>query len=142
MKQKILSLTLLSLFLIPFSSAQAEKCTLSYTMTGWAAFFKSYKGEGTVSCPSGLSAKVNISYTGGGITFGSYEITEGKGTLFNIKSADDIYSSAFAIDGDAGFGKAIEGRWTARGSRSLVVSGKGRGYNVGWSMGNFKISKP
>lgn len=140
MKQQILGLAISSLFFMPFSSVQAETCTLKYSLKGWAAFYKTYTGVGTVSCPSGIHVNVNLSLTGGGFTFGSYEIVDGKGKLLGINSINDIYGGAFSMDGDAGFGKAIEVRWVPRGSRSVSLSGKGTGYNLGWSMGSFKIT--
>ncbi len=141
MKQKKLSLAVGLLFVMSFSSVQAEVCSLKYSMKGWAAFYKTYKGSGTVTCPSGKSANVNLSFTGGGFTFGSYEITNGKGTIQGVNNINDIYGGAFSLDGDAGFGKAIEGRLVLRGSRSLALSGKGNGYNLGWAMGSFKITR-
>ncbi|NOQ16969.1 MAG: hypothetical protein GQ581_07910 [Methyloprofundus sp.] len=141
MKQKFLGLAVSSIFLISFN-AQAENCTMEYNMKGWSAFYKSYKGTGVVSCPSGKSAKVNLSLTGGGFTFGASEIIEGKGKLHGIEKLDDIYGGAFALGGHAGFGKSIEGRWVPRGARAVTLTGKGKGYDLGWSMGSFKIMKP
>ena len=142
MKLKILSLAVSSLFFFPFSSVHAEECAIKYTIKGWAAFYKTYKGTGTVSCPSGKSAKVNLSLTGGGFTFGAYEITNGIGKVRGIEKIDDIYGGSFMVDGDAGFGKSVEGRWVPRGSRTVTLSGKGTGYNLGWAMGSFRITKP
>lgn len=142
MKQKILGLVVSSVFFMPFSSVQAEECDLKYTMKGWSAFYKTYKGTGTVNCPSGISAQVNLSLQGGGFTFGASEITEGKGKIRGVTKIDDIYGGAFALGGHAGFNKSIEGRWIPRGARTVTLSGKGKGYDLGWSMGSFKISKP
>jgi len=143
MKKPVLGLLASSLFLMSFSfTAKAEECDLKYTMKGWSAFYKTYKGSGVVTCPSGKSANVNLSLTGGGFTFGASEIIEGKGKVRGVKSIDDIYGGAFALGGHAGFGKSVEVRWIPRGSRAVSLSGKGTGYDLGWSMGSFKISKP
>ena len=142
MKQKILGLAVSSLFFMSFSSAHAENCTLKYTIKGWAAFYKTYQGTGTVSCRSGRSAKVNLSLKGGGFTFGAYEITDGKGVLRTINKMEDIYGGSFMIDGDAGFGNAVEGRWAPKGVRTVTLSGKGTGYNLGFSLGSLRITKP
>ncbi|MCF7970588.1 MAG: hypothetical protein K9L22_05420 [Methylococcaceae bacterium] len=143
MKKPVLGLLASSLFLMSFSfTAKAEECDLKYTMKGWSAFYKTYKGSGVVTCPSGKKANVDLSLKGGGLTFGASEITEGKGKIRGVKSIDDIYGGGFELDGHAGFIKSIEGRWVPRGSRTVTLSGKGTGYNLGWSMGSFKISKP
>ncbi len=142
MKLKTITLLVSSLFFFPFSSLQAEECSLKYTLKGWAAFYKTYNGTGVVSCPSGKRAKVNLSLKGGGFTFGAYEITDGKGTIRGINNIDDIYGGSFMIDGDAGFIKSVEGRWVPKGSRSVTLSGKGTGYHLGWAMGSFRITKP
>ena len=142
MKQKILGLAVVSsFFFMPLSTALAEECSIEYTIKGWAAFYKTYEGTGTVSCPSGQSARVNLSLKGGGFTFGAYEITDGKGMLRGIEKIEDIYGGSFMMDGDAGFGRAVEGRWAPRGVRTRTLSGKGNGYNLGFSLGSLRITK-
>jgi hypothetical protein len=64
MRTKILGLAVGSLFFMSFSAAQAEVCDLKYTMKGWAAFYKTSKGTGTVTCPSGKSAIIALSFPG------------------------------------------------------------------------------
>ncbi|GFO72434.1 hypothetical protein BJAS_P2673 [Bathymodiolus japonicus methanotrophic gill symbiont] len=142
MRTKILGLAVSSLFFMSFSTAQAEDCDLKYTMKGWAAFYKTYQGIGTVTCPSGKSAKVKLSLKGGGFTFGAYEVTDGKGKIRGVTKIDDIYGSSFMMDGDAGFIKSVEGRWAPRSSRTVTFSGKGKGYDLGWSLGALNIQKP
>lgn len=141
MQYKSLSLAVSSLFFMSFSAVQAEECDLKYTMKGWSAFYKTYKGSGTITCPSGQSANVNLSLQGGGFTFGGSEIKEGKGKIRGVSKLSEIYGSGFAVGGHAGFGKSIEARWIPKGSRTVTLSGKGSGYDLGWSMGSFKISK-
>ena len=142
MQYKSLSLAVSSLFFMSFSAVQAEECDLKYTMKGWSAFYKSYQGTGTVSCPSGKRAAVNLSLQGGGFTFGASEIIDGKGTILGVTEISDIYGGGFAVGGHAGFITSIEGRVIPRGSRTITLSGKGKGYDLGWSIGSFKVSKP
>lgn len=140
MKHKFLAWGVSATFLLSFN-AQAENCTMQYDMKGWSAFYKTYKGTGVVKCPSGKTAKVNLSLQGGGFTFGASEIKGGTAKLMGIETLEDIYGGAFALGGHAGFGKSIEGRWVPRGARTVTLSGKGSGYDLGWSMGSFKISR-
>ena len=142
MKQKIMGLALSSLFLLPFSSAQAEECSLTYSMKGWSAFYKSYKGTGVISCPSGQRANVNVSLRAGGFTFGASEITDGKGIIQGVTNINDIYGTGFAMGGHAGFVKSVEARWAPKGTQVITLSGTGRGYDLGFSLGSFKISRP
>jgi len=142
MKQKIIGLAVSSLFFMPLSVAQAEDCDLKYTLKGWAAFYKTYEGTGTVSCPSGKSAQVKLSLKGGGFTFGAYKVVEGKGRIRGVEKIEDIYGNSFMMDGDAGFMKAVEGRWAPKGARTRTLSGKGTGYNLGFALGALNIQKP
>jgi len=110
-------------------------------MEGWSVFYKTYHGTGTVSCPSGKSARVKLSLKGGGLTFGVSHILNGTGKIRGINKISDIYGNSFAMGGHAGFIKSVEGRWIPKGFRTIILSGKGIGYGLGWSMGNFRISK-
>lgn len=141
MRTKILGLAVGSLFLMSFSAAHAEDCDLKYTLKGWAAFYKTYNGTGTVSCPSGKTANVKLSLKAGGFTFGAYEVTDGKGKIRGVRNIGDIYGSSFMMDGDAGFIKSVEGRWAPKGSQTRTLSGKGKGYDIGWSLGSLNIEK-
>lgn len=98
-------------------------------------------GTGVVSCLNGQSANVKLSMKGGGFTFGSFDIKEGTGTVSGVKSISDIYGGYFAIDGHVGAGKAVEGRSLPFKAIKLNMKGKGRGVNLGFAMGSFKISK-
>ncbi len=142
MRTKLLGLAVSSLFFMSFSVAQAEDCELKYKLKGWAAFYKTYKGSGTVTCPSGKKAKVKLSLKAGGFTFGAYKIKDGKGIIRGVQKIDDIYGNSFMMDGDAGFDKSVEGRWAPKGSRTRTLSGKGTGYNLGFSLGALNIQKP
>jgi len=140
MRKKGLGLAVSSLLIMSFG-VQAEECTLKYTMKGWSAFYETYQGTGTVSCPSGKSAQVKLSLKGGGFTFGASHITHGTGRIRGVNKISDIYGGSFTMGGHAGFTKSVEGRWIPKGSRTITLSGKGTGYDLGWSMGSFRISK-
>ncbi len=138
MKKYLLSLAILMSFSY---QAQATDCKITYNLKGWSAFFKTVKGAGTVSCSNGQSANVNLSMKGGGFTFGSFNIKEGAGRFSGVKNISDIYGGYFAMDGHAGAGKEVEGRTLPFKAVKLSMKGKGRGVNLGFSMGSFRISK-
>ena len=39
---------------------------MTFSMKGWSAFYKTSKGEGTITCDNGESAAVTLKLTGGG----------------------------------------------------------------------------
>jgi len=138
MKKYLLSLAILMSFSY---QAQATDCTIKYNLKGWSAFYKTMDGTGVVSCSNGKNATVKLSLKGGGITFGAFNIKDGAGKFSGVKSINDIYGGYFSIDGHAGAGKEVEGRTLPFKAVKLSMKGKGRGVNLGWSMGSFKISK-
>ncbi len=139
-RNKILNLVASSFLFISFGVA-AEECSLKYTMKGWSAFYKTYQGSGTVRCPSGKSARVKLSLKGGGFTLGASHILNGTGTIHGIHKIEDIYGRSFALGGHAGFTQSVEARWIPKGDYTITLSGKGVGYDLGWSVGSFRISK-
>jgi len=150
MKKYLLSLALLMPFSYTVQAAdtlqvaaavQTTNCEIKYNLKGWSAFFKTVKGTGTVSCSNGQSANVKLSMKGGGFTFGSFNIKDGTGRFSGVKNISDIYGGYFAMDGHAGAGKEVEGRTLPFKAVKLSMKGKGRGVNLGFSMGSFRISK-
>ena len=141
MKRKILGLAASSLLFMSMGSAQADTCTLNYTMTGWSAFYATASGEGVVNCPNGQSANVNLSLKGGGFTFGTSEIKQGVAQIRNITNIDTIYGGSFAMGGSAGFIKYVDGYWAPKGANTITLAGKGTGYSLGFSLGSLRITK-
>jgi len=119
---------------------EAADCTIKYNLKGWSAFYKTAQGTGVVSCSNGKSQAVKLTLKGGGFTFGSLSIVNGKGRVIGASKIQDVYGGYFAIDGHAGFNKSVEARALLFKPVSLSMSGKGTGYNLGWSMGSLKIS--
>ena len=87
------SLAILASVLIPVALADHETkgrkmdCELTYNLKGWSAFYKTAKGEGTITCDNGQTADGKLSATGGGLTAGTSKIRDGAGP---ISKADDI----------------------------------------------------
>ena len=63
---------------------------MAFTLKSWSAFYKSSKGEGTITCNNGETAEVDIRAKGGGITFGKSEITDGKGVFSEVVNLDQL----------------------------------------------------
>ncbi len=116
------------------------KCHLTYTLKSWSAFYKSGKGEGTVTCDNGETANVLIRAHGGGVTFGKTNITDGKGTFSKVGSLNDLYGSYASSEAHGGIVKSGDVRAMTKGSVSLAVHGTGSGVDMGIAFGAFKIT--
>jgi hypothetical protein len=113
-------------------------CKMTYILSGWSVFYKTYKGSGTVTCANGQSAGVRIVSKGGGVTFGKSEI-KGHGTFSKARDISEIFGSYVATGAHAGATKSVEAWSMTKGEVSLALSGKGRGFDVGFSFGSFTI---
>jgi len=138
MKKYLLSLAILMAF---SCQAQAMDCEIKYNLKGWSVFYKTSTGTGVVSCSNGQATNVKLNVKGGGFTFGVFNITEGKGKFSGVKKISDVFGGYFEMGGHAGFIKSVEGRVLPFKSVALSMSGKGTGYNLGWSLGGVRISK-
>ncbi|NOR70396.1 MAG: hypothetical protein GQ532_12010 [Methylomarinum sp.] len=130
-----------SVFFLTFFSATAgaAQCSIKYNLKGWSVFYKAYKGTAVISCPNGQSARVNLSLKGGGFTFGSSDITDGKGVINGVGNINEVYGTYFAMDGHAGFLQSVEARLLFKGANSVGMAGRGGGFDLGFSFGALTI---
>ncbi|GEM_PF-3254898 len=119
--------------------AQA-RCHLSFTLKSWSVFYKSGKGEGTVTCDNGETANVQIRANGGGVTFGKTHITNGKGSFSKIKAIQELYGTYVSSEAHGGIVKSGDVRAMTKGDVSLAIHGTGRGFDMGIAFGAFKIT--
>lgn len=140
---RFLSLSLVAAFLaFSASTANAESmtsCTMTYKLSGWSLVYKQYDGIGNISCGNGQRAQVALASKSIGFTIGKSEI-EGTGVFSEVKNLNEIYGSFAALEGHAGATKSIDGQVLTRGEISLALSGKGRGIDIGVTLGALKIS--
>lgn len=122
------------------ASGAKIKCHLTYNLKSWSAFYKSGKGEGTVTCDNGETVNVMIRAHGGGVTFGKTNITDGKGTFSKVRSLQDLYGSYASSEAHGGVVKSGDVRAMTKGSVSLAVHGTGSGVDLGIAFGAFKIT--
>ena len=50
------------------AGSKGTLCRMTYSLKGWSAFYKTAKGEGSITCDNGQSMKVKVKASGGGIT--------------------------------------------------------------------------
>ncbi len=102
--------------------------------------YKEYKGTGHVTCRNGQQANVAIVSRGGGFTMGKSEIDNGSGVISEVKDINEVYGTYVFLEGHAGATKSVEGLVMTKGEVSLVLTGSGRGFDLGVTLGAFTIS--
>lgn len=126
--------------------AEAERtitisCKMSYRLKGWSVAYKQYNGFGDVSCNNGQRARVILESKSLGLSIGVSEI-EGTGQFTELRDIKEVYGTFALLEGHAGAAKSAEGQVLTRGLVSLVLSGVGRGFDIGVTLGGLKISHP
>jgi len=116
-------------------------CQMKFNLKGWSAFYKTAKGDGTITCSNGASASVSIKATGGGITFGKSEVIGGTGRFTGAKGLDELFGSYVQAEAHAGAGKSADAQALTKGEVSLSLVGTGRGVDVGFAFGKFTIKR-
>ena len=123
-------------------AAQAKvKCSMSFAMTGWTAFFSTASGEGSIKCDNGQTAKVKLEARGGGLTAGKSNIEEGYGEFSSVVGIDELMGSYVSAEAHAGAVKSAKAQVMTKGEVSLALSGKGRGWDLGITFGKLTISR-
>jgi len=120
-------------------STKKTKCDLTFSLTEWAAVYEHATGTGTITCENGQTAKVAVTSKGVGLTAGKFRI-DGKGEFSKVHDIADLYGGYVAAEGDAGLVKAGETSLVTKGDVSLAIAGNGEGWNVGISIGQFKLT--
>jgi hypothetical protein len=122
-------------------SEKLVDCQMTFNLKGWSAFYKSSKGDGTITCDNGQTAKVALRAKGGGITFGKSEVIGGTGKFSGARNISELFGSYAQSEAHAGAGKSANAQAMTKGEVSLVLSGTGRGVDLGFSFGKFTISR-
>lgn len=116
-------------------------CELKYWLAGWSAFYKTAKGEGTITCDNGQSIRVALTLKGGGITFGKTKIDDGRGKFSEVSNINDLFGGYAEAGVEAGAVKATEAKVLTNGTTTLALAGKGEGWNLGISGAKFTIKR-
>lgn len=135
----LMLVTLLSFSPISLAGEAMTSCTMTYKMSGWSFVYKRYDGVGHISCRNGQKAKVGLSSNSIGFTLGKSEI-EGTGVFSDVRNLNEIYGHYVALEGHAGLTGSVDGQVLTSGEISLVLSGKGRGVDLGVTLGALSVS--
>lgn len=131
----------LAVMLVSLSARAGTLCEMTFTMSGWSAFYKTSSGTGTIKCDNGQKAKVSLSAKGGGITFGRSKIKDAVGKFTEVDNISELFGSYGTGEAHAGAGKSAKAAVVTKGDISLAIAGKGTGVDVGISFGKFTIEK-
>lgn len=126
------------------SAAQANDlidCEMRFSTSGWSIFYKTAKGNGTITCSNGQSMRVRISAKGGGLTVGKSSIENGIGEFSGVHSINEVLGSYASAEAHAGAVKSAKGQVMTKGEVSLALSGTGRGWDLGVAFGKFTIRR-
>ena len=125
----------------PASANPYTKCEMVFSVKGWSFIYKTMKGSGEVTCDDGQGVTVAIVTHAAGLTAGKSEIENGKGTFSSVKDISEIYGSYAAGEVHAGATRSAAASAMTKGEVSLVISGRGRGMDLGVTLGAFTIKE-
>jgi hypothetical protein len=116
-------------------------CTMTFDLDSWSAFYKTSKGKGTITCDNGESAKVRIAAKGGGLTFGKSDVVGGTGKFSEARGISELFGAYVQSEAHAGAVKSASAQALTKGKVSLVLTGTGRGIDLGFAFGKFTITR-
>ena len=123
----------------PAAMAGNITCKMTYSLSGWSAFYKTASGTGNISCSNGQQLAVKIETKGGGLTFGKYKIRNGFGEFANVDDIHDVVGSYATAEAHAAAEKSASAQAMTNGKVSLALSGKGKGWSLGVAFSKFTI---
>jgi hypothetical protein len=123
-----------------FAAGAKVDCEMTFTMSGWSAFYKTASGTGVIKCNNGQSMNVKLSAKGGGLTVGKSTIEDGHGKFSAVASMNELLGGYAAGEAHAGAVKSAQAQVMTKGEVSLALSGTGRGWDLGIAFGKLTIS--
>lgn len=115
-------------------------CEMTFTMSGWSAFYKTASGTGVIKCDNGQSMNVKLNAKGGGLTVGKSTIEDGHGKFSAVASMSELLGAYASGEAHAGAVKSAQAQVMTKGEVSLALSGTGRGWDLGIAFGKLTIS--
>ena len=135
---RILALCL-ALAAAPSAMAGDTTCKMTYSLSGWSAFYKTASGTGVVTCSNGQRMSVKIETKGGGLSFGKYRIRDGFGQFANVDDIRDVLGAYATAEAHASAENSASAQAMTNGKVSLALSGKGKGWSLGVAFSRFAI---
>jgi len=123
------------------SEPALTKCTMTFTLKGWSAVYKTAQGRGEISCADGERLPVELTVRGGGLTLGKMDVLEGRGDFSKVKGIPEVLGSYVAAEANAGAVKAGQAAVYTKGEVSLALAGTGRGVGIGIDFGKLDLRR-
>ncbi|WP_427500624.1 hypothetical protein ACQE3E_13095 [Methylomonas sp. MED-D] len=123
-----------------FGKQKYSTCSMTYHLSGFSLGYKQYDGLGEVTCRNGQKAQVALSSKSIGFTIGKSDI-EGEGHFTDVKDIKEIYGNYISLGNHFGFINSIDRQILTRGEISLALIGKGRGFDIGVTIGDLTIRR-
>ena len=134
------ALAVAATILLTACPARAEtKCRLSFSLSGWSAFYKTASGSGRVTCDNGQVRRVVIHTVGGGATVGR-SVVSGRGDFSPVADVREVYGNYANAEAHAGVVRSSTAQVVTKGPVSLALAGRGRGIDLGIAFGKFTIA--
>lgn len=121
-----------------FGDKKLGTCTMTYKLEGFSLAYKQYDGTGEVSCRNGQKAKVKLSSKSIGFSIG-YSVIEGEGFFTDVKHISEVYGNYISLGNHFGFKNSVDRQILTRGEISLALRGKGKGFDIGVTIGDLSI---
>jgi len=99
-------------------------------------------GTGHITCTNGQTASVVIRARGGGVTFGSSEVSAGTGAFSSVRDIADLFGNYVEVGAHAGAGASADAHAMMKSNVNLSIAGTGVGINLGFAFGQFRIEAP
>ncbi len=117
------------------------ECELDFSLKGWSFFYKTGRGEGTVRCDNGQTARVALRTRGGGLTLGKFSIDDGFGNFSPVEDISQVFGAYGTASAHAGAARSAAATAMTKGSVSLALAGTGRGFDLGLDFGRFTVRR-
>ena len=121
-----------------FGEKKLGTCSMKYKLEGFSLAYRQYDGTGEISCRNGQKASVSLSSKSIGFTIG-YSVIEGDGYFTDIKYISELFGNYISLGNHIGFNKSIDRQILTRGEISLVLIGRGKGFDIGVTIGDLSI---
>lgn len=124
--------------LAQFGKKKFISCSMTYKLEGFSLAYRQYDGSGEVTCDNGEKALVSLSSKSIGFTIG-YSSIEGEGYFTEVRNINEILGNYVSLGNHFGFNKSIDRQILTSGEISLALTGRGHGFDIGFTIGDLSI---
>lgn len=121
-----------------FGDGKLKACSMKYKLEGFSLVYKQYDGTGEITCRNGQKALVRLSSKSIGFTIG-YSVIEGDAYFTDVKYISELFGDYVSLGNHFGFKNSVDRQVLTRGEISLVMMGKGKGFDIGFTIGDLSI---